>query len=295
MKRACLFLLVAVVPCSALARPNGPEVFCDVYPGSPVCVANAANCTLCHTTPPALNAYGGALFETFEGDVPASDFEGAITQALSLVGPFDADGDGFSNEDEILWGSHPANAQEFPREIDCTEGVRLPGLDPCTYDPLYVYRRVSLDFCGRSPDYEVLLALHEDPSPLDAIHTLLDSCLDSEWWVGRDGALWKIAHKKIRPLDSLKAGEDSGDIPLGDYEDDYNLFVYSQIDGHDARDLLTAQYLVSRTDGTPTVYSAYESNPLQQLAARGLIAAQRVQVEKRAGILTSDWFVLINT
>lgn len=108
-----------------------------------------------------------------------------------------------------------------------------------------------------------------------------------------------MAHRKIRPLATLKGGADAGEVPLGDYEDDYNLFVWSQIDGHDARDLLTAQYFVSRSDGDgetrPTEYDAYESSPRDQVLSRPFTAAQRVPVERRAGILTHRWFLLINT
>ncbi|MEO1483320.1 MAG: thrombospondin type 3 repeat-containing protein [Myxococcota bacterium] len=295
MRRTFIVCALTLASSTASSRPTGPDTFCDAYPSAPVCASSAAECSVCHSTPPALNVYGQSLAQQLGDDVPSSQFDSALLDAFPAVSSLDSDGDGFSNEEEILWGADPADPEDFPREIDCSQGLRVSGLDPCAYDPAYALRKISLDFCGRSPTRESLSELQSDPDPLETLHQTLDACLNSEWWLGRDGVLWRLAHRKIRPLGSLKAGEDTGDVPLGDYEDDYNLFVYSQIDGHDARELLTAKYFVARADGSPTVYTPYEATPREQVQARGLIAAQRVERERRAGILTHDWFVLINT
>ena len=43
--------------------------------------------------------------------------------------------------------------------------------------------------------------------------------------------------------------EDEGVVPTVDYYQDYHLFVWSQIDGNDAREQLTAKYTVTRGGG----------------------------------------------
>ncbi|MEM9493359.1 MAG: hypothetical protein AAGC55_29695, partial [Myxococcota bacterium] len=110
----------------------------------------------------------------------------------------------------------------------------------------------------------------------------LDECLDSEFWLGKDGALWQMAHDKIRPVGSLKAGEDPGALPLSDYYDDYHLFMYAYTDGRDVRDILLADYFVQRSD-SPTRYS--------QVSDR---SGQLVQTARRAGLLTSNWVLVYN-
>ncbi len=289
--RVLAFLTPLLLPALVLARPEAPELFCESYPTAPSCLAGGAGCGDCHSTPPSLNDYGRAL----QAELGLyDDFARALSDALLAVEASDSDGDGFSNREEILWGSAPADADSYPREIDCSSGVQRDGLNPCAYDPIYVFRRVMLDFCGRSPGYDELEELRAAGARREDVHLVLSRCLDSEWWIGRDGALWRLAHRKIRPLATLKGGANPGEVPLGDYEDDYNLFVWSQIDGHDARELLTAQFFVARRD-LPTEYVAYAASVLEQAQSRPFTAAQRVPVDRRAGILTHRWFLLINT
>jgi len=104
----------------------------------------------------------------------------------------------------------------------------------------------------------------------------LDTCLHTEYWRGRDGALWEIAHPKIRPVGALQ--------PFGDFEIDYNMWVWSQIDGNDSREAITADYFVTRDDGPPTTYAQADD-----------VANQDVPVDRRAGILTSRWFLVYFT
>lgn len=54
----------------------------------------------------------------------------------------------------------------------------------------------------------------------------------------------------MRPVGAFKGSpEENGTIPIANY--DYQLFVWSQIDGHDARSVLAADFGVLR-DENPT-------------------------------------------
>ena len=93
-----------------------------------------------------------------------------------------------------------------------------------------------------------------------------------------------MAHEKIRPLQAIKSGANGGDIPLADYDNDYPLFVFSQIDDNDARDALTADYYVRMTEGPPLRFEKVPGMPNEELAP-----------EYRAGLITTRWFFVINT
>jgi hypothetical protein len=105
----------------------------------------------------------------------------------------------------------------------------------------------------------------------------LDTCLQSEFWRGKNGQLWELAHKKIRPVGSLKRGEDQGGFPIFDYYTDYAMFTYTQIDNRDAREVLTAQYFVTRA-----------TNPTRYQTVVG-IGGENCAVARRAGLLTTNW------
>ncbi|MEM1025525.1 MAG: hypothetical protein AAF627_13815 [Myxococcota bacterium] len=161
---------------------------------------------------------------------------------------------------------------------------------PEAWDPELALRRLSLDACGRSPT-----PLERQTGITEAgLKEVLDGCLRSEHWIGKDGVLWSLAHPKIRPLQAIKSGEDAGSIPLADYEDDYNLFVYTHFGDRDAREVLTANYVVRRVDEPSTQYTAISSSTLEELS-RGASVAQLVQPERRAGMLTTRWNLASNT
>ena len=106
----------------------------------------------------------------------------------------------------------------------------------------------------------------------------LDRCLQTDFWRGKNGVLWKMAHPKIRPVGSLKSGEDQGQIPLADYYDDYALFTYAHTDDHDVRSVLTADFFVQRSGTNPTVYTQVPN-----------LGTQAVDQAHRAGNMTSSW------
>ncbi|MBL4633914.1 MAG: hypothetical protein JKY56_08575 [Kofleriaceae bacterium] len=213
------------------------------------------------------------------------DYTMALPAALIAVEDIDSDVDSFTNIQEIIAGSFPGDPFSNPEALECPEVGANEFYQVCQYDPEYTYRKVMLDFCGQSPSYDDLLSFRDldTAEQLDALDQVLDACLDSEFWLGKNGELWQLAHRKIRPVGSLKSGEDSGSFPASDYYDDYNLFVWSQTDNRDSRELLLADYFVSRTT-SPTEYVMVDNLP----------GSQKMQVERRAGLLTTDWVSLYN-
>ena len=265
------------------AKPPAGGVFCATYPTAPVCTGQRPACTQCHVAPPQRNVFGASLEPHLAPGAsrPLSDgdFAAALPAALKAVEAQDADGDGVANLEEILRGTLPADATSVPVEPGgCVAGDN-PQYDVCRYDARFAYRRVLLDFCGQSPTYAQVkdfAALSAD-AQRTRLDGELDRCLGSEFWRGKNGQLWKLAHPKIRPVGSVKSGEDKGVIPLADYYDDYALYAYAQLDDHDAREVLTAKYFVRR-DTNPTRYTPVTTLP-----------SQAVDELHRAGNLTSAW------
>lgn len=292
---AAAFLLSGSLVLPAEARPIGPKTFCEIYPTAAPCTAGVVACSYCHVrseAPVTWNSFGDALrVEIAPGAArPIDDatFAAALPAALELVAADDADADGTTNQDEIFAGTLPGDAASHPSEAVCPEDPSGLDYTVCRIDHRYLLRKVSIDFCGRSPTLgEIEAIAAADEATRDAmIDQKLDACLASERWRGKDGAVWRLAHRKIKPLASIKSGDGQGVIPLADYDVDYALFVYTQIDDHDARDVLLADYFVARTPGTadaPTTYARVDQ-----------IAGQLVIAPRRAGMLTSAWFLVSN-
>ncbi|HEU4403892.1 MAG TPA: hypothetical protein VFS43_01155 [Polyangiaceae bacterium] len=218
--------------------------------------------------------------------------DAAFAAALRAIEASDADGDGESNGDEIRGGSAPGDpaSRSAAGARECPGDAGGLAYRVCQYDPPYVYRKVMLDFCGRSPSFEERQAFgaRAGAAQRAALHEALDGCLKTPFWRGRDGAVWRLAHPKVRPAsfgendygDEGGAGGEGGGGAL--YDDDYALFVYTQIDGHDARDLLLARYFVRQTG--PTDYARVDELPGQQ----------NIPAERRAGMITTAWFLIFN-
>ena len=303
MRSALALLLPAIgvvlVSSDAHALPNAPDAFCVRYPDVPACAGTRPACTFCHTTPPARNVFGAELSSSLAAGAPrpleARAFVDGLGPALAAIEAGDADGDGSSNLDEIRAGTLPGDPTSVPRAGRCPTPEERIGYDPCGQDARFALRRVMISFCGTSPTLETYRALASAPDPLAYVDATLRSCLHSENWRARDGVVWNVANRKIKPQRSIKAGDEAGDVPVGDYFDDYNLFVYTQIDDHDARDLWTARYHVGRRDGTVTSYTPYTRSDQEEIDQRGFLVAQKVPIDRRAGMLTTQWFLLSNT
>lgn len=295
------FLCVAIVSLPVAAKPPGPGVVCELYPDAPACESGVPDCTFCHSTPPALNPFGSELSNALlPGEArPLSDatyIEG-LAAALAAVEPSDSDGDGYSNFEELVGGSFPGDLESLPSGLDCSAVPSdwAPTYQVCEYDYRYAFKKVQLDVCGQSPSRTDVQAFQAAEDPEQALHDALDACLQTNFWRGRDGIVWNLANRKIRPIASVKAGEDPGGVPLADYLDDYSLFVYTQIDDHDAREVLTAQYFVRRTDGNPTTYERYEATYFEELGNRGGGSAQLTDPWTRSGMLTTRWSLFLFT
>jgi Bacterial TSP3 repeat len=292
-----VLMAITVIASPAFAKPPGQKTFCDEYPLAPTCKSGQTVCATCHTSPPALNLFGTQVSQKLApgGARPLTDeaYASALPEALRAVDSLDADGDGISNGDEIRAGSDPANAQSKPSDAPCTAS---PGAawNLCGYDAAYTYRKVLLDFCGRSANYEERQAFAKSNAPKELIHETLEACLKSEFWQGRNGAVWNLASPKIRPIQSIKAGQDAGPVPLADYYRDYALFVYATTGDRDARDLLRAQYSIVASKTVPTTYSKLGLSFEQDLQENDN-AAELAQPERRAGMISSSWFRVINT
>lgn len=276
---------------SVVAMPVGPQIFCDTYDEgqTPMCASGPPPCTLCHTTPPSFNPYGlGVSAELLPGmprPLSVSLYTSGLPAALQSVEDLDSDMDSYTNIEEIAAGSFPGDPISNPGVLNCPEQGTNENYNVCHFDAEYTFRKVMLDFCGESPEYDDLLRFRDLPLALqkETLDTTLDTCLDSEFWLGKNGQLWQLAHRKIRPVGTLKSGEDAGSFPASDYYVDYNLFVWSQTDDRDVRELLLADYFVTRATDNPTTYESVADLP-----------GQAMQLERRAGLLTTAWVSLYN-
>jgi hypothetical protein len=294
-----VLVLSALASTVAWGKPPGPSTFCAKYPSSPTCTGSQPACTYCHTSPPTRNPYGQAVEANL---VPATarplsdtDFQNGLPAALAAAEGADSDGDGTTNLVEIQKGTLPGDGRDHPNDTPCSGGAN-PSYNVCKYDYRYVYIKLRLDFCGGSPTYAEVKAFMATPdsgkaAQLDAI---LDTCLASEFWKGKNGQLWELGHKKIRPVGTLKAGpEEQGQIPLADYYDDYNLWAWSQTDDHDARDILTADFFVERSTN-PTSYKCVAGSTAPCNAAPSRTPFQAVDLVHRSGNLTTAWTLAYN-
>ncbi|MDQ3234328.1 MAG: hypothetical protein M3Q07_21175, partial [Pseudobdellovibrionaceae bacterium] len=288
--RHLIILVMFLISGQASAKPWATDLFCKAFPNSPSCSGSTISCSYCHMAqPPALNPFGGCVKQgmaktSTEFPSTFADMRGAI----EAVGQEDCDQDGFANLKEIEAGHLPGNDQSRPTVSGCQNqsfaSLINGSWNLCQRDPAYVYKKIWLDVCGENPDYDdykSFRALSRERQD-KALDDLLDDCLESVHWRGKDGIVWQIGQYKIRPVGSVKSGEDAGVIPIVDYYADFNLFVYSQIDGHDARDQLLANYTVTRTENGSTV-------TYTKITPQRLLDGQVMQPDKRVGLLTSFW------
>jgi len=296
-----LFAAVAIMAIAlpAGAKPVAPSVFCASYPDAPACADGVAMCETCHTSPPGRNVYGmqleAALAPAEARPLSDAAFLEVLPEALAAIESLDADSDGYDNLEELLAGTGPADPRSRPIVGDCPRSIAANGWDVCNFDPVYAFKKVHLDVCGHSPTRDAVAAFEAEGDRLAALHAALDRCLDTEWWRGKDGVVWNMGNRKIAPLKSIKAGDDAGDIPLADYEDDYAYFVYVHTDDRDVREVLTGQYFVARTGGggdAPTVYTPFNPLGLSDIETRGRGVGQLVFPQFRAGLITHRWFLM---
>jgi hypothetical protein len=295
--RAPRTLLLSVLLGTAVwAKPPAPSLFCQQYPSAPSCSGQTASCITCHVAPPELNAFGLDVRSHLSGP-----FETGLLAALAAVEGNDSDGDGAKNLEEILQGTWPGDPASVPTTLPVSEGSN-PFYRVGEWDPQFALRRVSSAFCGRSPGYAELQALKSAPDPRAVVHQKLTECLKSPFW--REEQLPRLADRRIRPLGSAGTCLNV----YGNFEWDYYLFTYVLTDGRDARQLLTAQYHVRRQPDGQLVPADETQGTLTAPTSRvGLVCKDRygnsppkvggqpLEKTKRAGMMTTQWFLWRNT
>jgi hypothetical protein len=283
-------LAMALPSAGALARPTGPRGVCQSEAGADlaVCQGTVPSCALCHQGPPDLNLYGARVFEALAQDdsYAFDNFEDRVGAAVAAANADDSDGDGLTNLEELLLGTMPGDVNSAFTAPLPTVGDVNAFYAVSERDPRFAFRRVHTIFCGQPPEFDAITAfaaLDEAEQGL-ALHDTLDSCLQSTFW--KDFALHRLADARIRPLESI--GFD-GLIPLADYHWDYRLFSHIFSDDHDLRDLLLADYHVDENGDVVTGIVPFPSGaPLET-------GGQPLPPERRAGMITSQWFLMAHT
>ena len=154
-------------------------------------------------------------------------------------------------------------------------------------------------YCGQSPTYEQLQDLRglaDDPDAQHVrLHEQLESCLQSAWW--EQIGVRELADPKIKPIRAVGADTNvviSGvRVVLADYEWDYRLWRWVLTDDRDLRDLLRAQYHVQ--EPSPGVLMPVEGVIADPPDSGQIAGGQPLQVDRRAGMLTTQWFLMSNT
>jgi hypothetical protein len=282
---------------SAHARPVAPELLCRAYPNIPDCAGTLVTCSHCHSSvyPTAWNVFGASVKAKL---APGAEFEAALADALAELEQEDADGDGLSNLDELEIGTAPGDAASGWSEAPPPQGSANPQFDVGNYDYAFAYRRVMVLYCGASPSYDQRQAFDADQPGAETLrerlHAALGECLDSKHW--SETALPRLADKRVRPLQA--AGPDSQirigprRLVVGDYRYDYRLWRYLLTGDRDMRELLTARYHVTEDE-----HGALQpvSGVLPKDDPMAFAGGQPLEEEQRAGMLTTQWYLAINT
>lgn len=278
------WLLIGIglaIPSVSLAKPTAPAIVCATFPDSAACVGRVAECSTCHTStdPAAWNAYGLDVGDALEGE-----FEADLPRVLLSLQAIDSDQDALTNQQEWAMGTNPGE--------DDAEAVCTPP-DPesaAGYDLELARRRIGVLYCGRSPSYAQMQEFRAGGADASIqtqrLHDALSECLASDYW--RDEGLARIADELIRPVSSV--GQDSTiGIKLADYGFDYRLFSWVLTGDRDARELLTADYhVVADAAGELSVVEG-------TVDAKDGDGDQPLEVSRRAGMITTKWFLVINT
>jgi Protein of unknown function (DUF1585) len=302
-------LVCAGAASSASALPEAPGGTCAAYAEAPTCSGKVPECTLCHTStsPAAWNAYGLALQAALPGRAAFSD---ELAAALGAIDADDADGDGFSNGDELMLGTLPGDAASRPADEaePAHGGAPNPVYSVGSYDVAYAYRRASVLYCGASPSYAEMAPFRAPGASRDTLraelHARIEACLGGTYW--RKEGLTRLADDRIRPIRNL--GQDSevfitipvpslaGEVrmrsTMGDYRFDYRLWVHVLTDNRDARELLLAQYYVDeKPDGSWVI----TEDMVPRADSKATAGGQKLPKERRAGMITTMWFLTRNT
>ncbi|MCO4774170.1 MAG: hypothetical protein KDA24_29335, partial [Deltaproteobacteria bacterium] len=226
----------------------------------------------------AHNPYGADIREA---RTPGVSFEDDLPFALDAVDLLDSDGDGVDNLAEILAGSLPGFEASVEPECGDQTNFDNPWYRVGTYDPAFAFKRVTLDFCGRSPRYEEMQALEGDSDPMGRLAEQLDLCLTSPYW---QDVLRELAMGVVRPV-----GPATDINILGNWEWDVRLFIYAMSGDRDAADLMRADYLVVEEPPNSGRLVAIDAprTPVEEYA-------QPLAQEDRFGLITTRFSLAMN-
>ena len=267
-----------LIPNGAFAQPAGGNSFCEVYPNSPHCSTAKVECNFCHAGPPVLNSYGMDMQKEFMG----GDFTNvtAFMAALEKIQDGDSDGDSNTNLDEIMQGTLPGDPESAVDNNTMTY----------TYQEDLAFKKVKAIYCGDSASYEEMQAFEASVDKSQFIDSALDACLESDYW--KNEALHRMADEKIMPIEAV--GSMTASVKIAEYDWDYRLFSYVMTGNRDVRELLTADYHVDENGNVLTGTVARSEG--FQLGERIVIAGgQPLQANRRAGMVTTQWFISVNT
>ena len=273
-----IFSLLLINPTGALAKPGAGTSFCEAYPDSPHCLSGKIECNFCHAGPPVLNSYGMDIQKVFSG----GDFLNlmAFSSKLKEVENKDSDADKNSNIDEIFQGTLPGDRESAVENDAITY----------SYQDDLAFKKVKTIYCGKSASYEEMQTFASSEDKKQFIHDRLDECLESEYW--KNEALHRMADEKIMPIEAV--GSMTAAVKIGEYDWDYRLFSYIMTGNRDVRELMSADYHVD-ANGNVVTGTISRSEPFQ-LGERIVIAGgQPLQTNRRVGMLTTQWFLSINT
>lgn len=269
-------MAAGLLPTSAEARPTAGPLICDEYSEAALCNGRLPTCATCHlsTDPPSWNDYGSDVRGALD-----ADFDEGLASAMRAIDALDSDEDGVTNLDELLLGSSPGEPDA------CASTPPETSYSGFDYDR--ARRRIATLYCGSSATADEMDAFFEgspDETTLKKrMHEALEACLASKSW--RDRGLPELAHALIRPVAPVGHETNIG-IDLGDYKYDYRLFSYVLTGDRDARELLTADYHIDES---------FEKVTGIITTATATSGTQALEPSRRAGMITTEWFLLINT
>jgi cytochrome c553 len=270
-------ILALILLCSSeklLASAAAGVELCKKYPESTYCDAPVNACKTCHSSPPTLNAFGEEVRVHLGGPLVS-----AVVASMVSIEEGDADGDGVSNIDELKQKGAPGNPD-----------IKPAGKVALVYDESIAMKRLKALYCGESVTFELMQKLEAADDKKAMLHAELNTCLSSEYW--KKEALFRLADKKIQPLGAVGFG---GNVVISDFRWDYRLFAYIMSDDRDVRELLSAQYHIDESGKRVEGKQAREELP-QILGQRIVIAGgQPLQADRRAGMITTQWFLTFYT
>ena len=286
MKRLCMALSILFCPL-AFATPEALDVFCSQLNSAKIC-SKPSKCDICHNGSNAtLNSFGLDLLKKMQDNTlyKKSEIKQHLIEAIRNSDVLDSDGDGASNSAEILFGSLPGSAESYPDAKPVKSG----------YSDDLAFKKIKILYCGRRASFLEIENFSHAVDKKKYRHEELQSCLDSTWW--KEQALPRLADTKIRPIAALGL---RGSIVLADYNYDYRLFSYVLSGDRDFRDLLKADYHINEQGEKILGPIGAQLTPrLTQIGGIGptivVGTGQPLDPERRLGMITTQWFLMMNT